>query len=310
MAVDIEGMVSTQLSLNAKWVYIFSLRGVLLEATNNQIFQVPSGFFALSRDEIQQYFTNNYVTIHYYENDTFDAFCYDFTINSVQPLSDNVTPAILNFSSQMSQQLNAILQVVNTVSAGVEWLANNQSAEDVPNLGLLQAVYYPDEACFKVLNIRSGLSSFTGSFVFQNKTISVKPSFMNLVYKDSSIGSAECTFSSGDSFSIPIKFFDVDGFEIEGVEISGGGSFSGTVFSSSVGMRFKVIATEFVQLGRLNVSSDMISIGVLNNALTYTALQDYLGFFSSNENGGAIGVFTYSLSVWNDGNFQFSKGVK
>ena len=94
------------------------------------------------------------------------------------------------------------------------------------------------------------------------------------------------------------------------MEISGGGSFSGTVFSSSVGMRFKILATEWNRIGSLSLGSDKISIGVVDGALRYTALSDYFGYFTAGGEGGLLGVFNNTLSVWNEGSFQFSKGVQ
>lgn len=229
---NIEGMSVRQVALNAKWLYIFSMQGVKLEATNNELMSIPSGFFAFSRDELQQYFSNNYVTIHYYNSDTyFDVFCYDFTINSVNPLSDNVTPAILNFSSQMSQQLNQLITMVNSINSGVNLIALNSGATDV-DLGTVFAVFDTVKNCFAVYGIPDNLNSFHGVVRFSGSvSIAGRVDGRGSTFdSDSSVlvPSGECgavgldLLSISDDFeiSLPLRFFKTDGSEVLGLNLS------------------------------------------------------------------------------------------
>lgn len=123
--------VSKSFPVSAKWVYVFSIGGVTLIATNGQRFTIPAGFYALSRDEIQSYFTNNYVTIEYDDGDLgFSFFCYDFTINGVQPASDVTVIG-------MMQQLSGIASELIEINATADNIASNV-ADSLPVISAIK----------------------------------------------------------------------------------------------------------------------------------------------------------------------------
>ena len=80
-------MASNNFNLTGKWFFINCSKTVTLVATNNDEIVLQAGFYAFSRDELQEYFTNNYVTVEYSESDSvFRAFCLDFVINGISLL--------------------------------------------------------------------------------------------------------------------------------------------------------------------------------------------------------------------------------
>ncbi len=93
--------------LSGEWIYVYTVKGVSLISTNStDEFLIPAGFFALSRSQIQRYFTNNYLTFKVDKNDSyFTCFSYDFVINSVQPLSDTTTAVIAMDTSKIVNEL-------------------------------------------------------------------------------------------------------------------------------------------------------------------------------------------------------------
>ena len=107
--------------ISAKWVYIYSLSGVNLKATNGQIFSLPSGFFALSRDEIQKFFTNNYITVEYDDEDVgFTLFCYDFAVVGIQPASDITMAGLVQVSSDTNLQVKKIVGSADEIKALID----------------------------------------------------------------------------------------------------------------------------------------------------------------------------------------------
>ena len=110
--------------ISAKWVYIYSLSGVNLKATNGQIFSLPSGFFALSRDEIQKFFTNNYITVEYDDEDIgFTLFCYDFAVVGIQPASDITMAGLVQVSSDTNLQVKKIVGSNDEIKALVDTIS-------------------------------------------------------------------------------------------------------------------------------------------------------------------------------------------
>ena len=110
--------------ISAKWVYIYSLSGVNLKATNGQIFSLPSGFFALSRDEIQKFFTNNYITVEYDDEDVgFTLFCYDFAVVGIQPASDITMAGLVQVSSDTNLQVKKIVGSNDEIKALVDTIS-------------------------------------------------------------------------------------------------------------------------------------------------------------------------------------------
>lgn len=115
--------------ISAKWVYIYSLSGVNLKATNGQIFSLPSGFFALSRDEIQKFFTNNYITVEYDDEDVgFTLFCYDFAVVGIQPASDITMAGLVQVSSDTNLQVKKIVGSNDEIKALVDSISGALSS--------------------------------------------------------------------------------------------------------------------------------------------------------------------------------------
>ena len=185
--------------VTAKWIYIYSVFGCSIISTNDNIsFSIPAGFFALNREEIEQYFTNNYVTFDVNDSDSsFTFFCYDFAINSVQPLSDSVTPLLLSKLSSIEQyiismeNLARISQNNTSICANViqQFLVNyNENNSKTTNVDLGSVFAVLENGAFNVY-IPKGMKMFNGTIV------------IDLDLNDSSLHSADSGFVAFDGIA-------------------------------------------------------------------------------------------------------------
>ena len=93
-------------SLNSRFIYVYSSFGCSVVSSNLSSFKIPAGFFALERGDIESYFTNGYLVFDVDDRDVlFNVYCYDFSILSVQSLSDFVNVLSLKI---LSDSLSAL----------------------------------------------------------------------------------------------------------------------------------------------------------------------------------------------------------
>ena len=72
---------------SGKWIYINAPSGCSIVSINDNVkYSIPSGFYALNRDEIQEYLSNNYLSFEYADGSDLNVFSSDFAINGILPL--------------------------------------------------------------------------------------------------------------------------------------------------------------------------------------------------------------------------------
>lgn len=161
--------------VTARWIYIYTVYGCSIISTNDNLrFDIPSGFFAVNRDEIENYFSNNYISLDVVDEDTsFSFFCYDFAINSVQPLSDSVTPLILSEMSAVKsyvislENLSRIIQNNTSICSNVlqQFYTLYSELNSKPSVVDLGSVIASESDGSFIVYIPKGLKAFNGTLL-------------------------------------------------------------------------------------------------------------------------------------------------
>ena len=281
--------------MSGKWIYIFSTTGCSLVSTNSAVsFKIPAGFFALNRDEIQQYFSNNYLTVNVDDTDIlFECFSYDFVINSVQPLSDVTSSMILQILSDLQPVLNSINNYSRINQNNTGMLLNAYLEQNtVEHLGSVMGLFNSTDNCFEVY-LPDGLSKFDGQFVFSPSATLVNSnasfgggystvfSYTDLFYIDSdystsNLGAFHTQFSSG-SIVFPIKFYSSSGVLYQNVSLS-------NVVNPVLRIdgKFNLLSNEFTAGWWTNDKTNVFSVG---STITFSVGSSGLTISNSHING-------------------------
>lgn len=328
--------------LSGRWIYVNTFLGCAIVATNGKVLNVPAGFFALNRDEIQEYFTNNYLTVVYDDSDSyFNVFSYDFAINSVQPLSDLTSVMTFNRITDLYNLVNEVKNndeiIANYLSILTNAYINNNAgggggSSDVPilDLGSINGKYSFDAISqyprlFTIV-LPSSVSSFTkfkgtvkvpivdtvtNTFLRVDNGITkmtFDTALINgvLSYTDG-IGNMDYTFNLGGGHKYYYDFRDSSGNKIDGVTIS---DFfvSPCKFNGSVGAKLRSDLTVMTDVAQ------QISFWKESNEPTITYGSNFVIIVPKYDINAkwtllADSSKTYRLDLTYYATFNFSKGV-